>query len=142
MKTKILSIVFILLFCVWFRWGIDFHYGDDGSTPYMMTFWTFGEVFEDGDVRPEPAAQAYCWVIFAGFVAWVIGFVAEFFVKSKTYFKLFSTYTAVFTVVFAGKMLVQDGFGLYGDWKVDLARYSYFLAFACLIMLQFMRNRR
>ncbi len=141
MKIKVVSIIFVLLFCVWFTGGIDYAFGDDGSSTYAMTFGLLGEEFAEGNITPDKTTQTYCWIISGAFCLWVVGFIIEFFVKNKAYIKLYCVFTGIFAVIFAGQMLVRDGFSLYGDLKVDLSRLCYFLALACLILAVFIRNK-
>ncbi|MGN0624567.1 MAG: hypothetical protein ACI4JA_11560 [Oscillospiraceae bacterium] len=102
-RHLILSIIFILLFAVWYVLGCEFYAGHDDSSAVHIVF--FG--IADEDISPVLSEKIYAIIIGLMTVVGFVWTIVRFCRKSVKNSKAYAVYMAAWFLTFVGKLFIN-----------------------------------
>lgn len=125
-KHLILSIIFIILFAVWYVLGCEFYAGDDGGSAFIITFL----VLPDEDLTPVLSEQIYAVIIGLMTIAGFVWTIVRFCRKSEKNAKAYAVYMTAWLLAFIGKFFIYFCIGDVG-FDVMFSDFYYYCGELC-----------
>lgn len=118
-KTKFLGILYCISFGIWFVFGMEFPFGEEGCSSLNVMFNNYNIDYG----KPDSKHIIYCNVVFVATLLWIIAFVFDWFLKYKKYDIAFTVASTALFLIYVSKIVVlrpafAENFGVGGVFYV------------------------